>query len=58
MHNKDIKIALGNVQEILMLPPWASAQEAKQDNPIVVYSRANKIIQSIGYGLLTDTLRM
>ena len=49
MNNPDIKIDLGQVQETLMLPLWARAQEAEKDNPVICDTYAKHIIQRIDY---------
>ncbi len=49
MNNHDIKIDLGQVQETLMLPLWARAQEAEKNNPIVYDTYAKKIVDTIDY---------
>ena len=49
MNNPDIKIDLGQVQETLMLPLWARAQEAEKDNPVICDTYAKDIIQRIDY---------
>ncbi len=49
MNNQNIKIDLGPVQETLMLPLWARAQETKKDNPIVYDTYAKNIVESIDY---------
>ncbi len=49
MNNQNIKIDLGPVQETLMLPLWARAQETEKDNPIVCDAYANKIVETIDY---------
>jgi O-methyltransferase involved in polyketide biosynthesis len=49
MHNQDIKIDLGPVQETLMLPLWARAKETEKNNPIVCDAYAKKIVETIDY---------
>ena len=47
--NKDIRIDLGAVQETLMIPLWARAQEAKKNNPIVCDPYAKNIVERVDY---------
>ncbi len=49
MNNQNIKIDLGPVQETLMIPLWARAQETEKNNPIVCDTYAKKIVEAIDY---------
>ena len=49
MNNQNIKIELGGVQETLMIPLWARAQETEKNNPIVYDKLAKNIVERVDY---------
>lgn len=49
MEDRAVKIDLGAVQETLVIPLWARAQEAQKDNPIVYDLYAKDVVARIDY---------
>ncbi|WP_200892397.1 hypothetical protein [Aliterella atlantica] len=43
------KVALGAIQETLLIPLWARAVEKEQSNPIIVDPKSAEIMAAIDY---------
>jgi len=47
------KVSLGNLQETMLMPLWGRAVEMQKDNPLLIDTKAKKIVEDLHYDFST-----